>query len=421
MLIEDLEIQSRPFQTCGHPDTFVRCHCQQDADEFLQRVLTDKRGVGELVGPEKSGKTTIVNQFVKGLPADVAVAVIDGRRIGGSELLGAALAQFGYKAAIELNNDLLGVFKKFVVQELHTDRMPLLVVENVDKLHASGLQILCALAALTVHQQFLLRLVLVNRSPLSDIIDAPTMAPIRARLVGTFELRPLSARETLKYLHTKFRGSGVVHAHHVLPIATCVELHKQSGGWPGELDRLTLRAVERAEQLPIRPEHIHPKVVHRPSRRRMASLIKKPNADSETPRLLVTSQGKLLQEFEVKQPKVLIGRACLNDVVLNNQYVSKYHASLIFNNNTMYLVDLKSANGIYINSHRVRSTVLRHDDVIGIGTHRIKVSHPSSRVRAENPDFDATETSIMKTVMDMRRAVADKFLRVVPAKWNSHH
>jgi hypothetical protein len=298
--------------------------------------------------------------------------------------------------------------------------MPLLVVENVDKLHASGLHILCALAALTFHQQFVLRLILVNRSPLSDIIDAPTMAPIRARLVDTFELRPLSARETLKYLHTKFRGSGVVHAHHVLPIATCVELHKQSGGWPGELDRLTLRAVERAEQLPIRPEHIRPKVVHRPSRRRMASLIKKPDVDPETPRLLVTFQGELLQEFEVKQPKVLIGRACLNDIVLSNEYVSKYHASLIFNNNTMYLVDLKSANGIYVNSHRVRSTVLRHDDVIGIGTLRIKVSHPSSRVRAENPDFDATETSIMKTVTDMRRAVADKFLRVVPAKWNSH-
>ena len=131
---------------------------------------------------------------------------------------------------------------------------------------------------------------------------------------------------------------------------------------------------------------------------------------------MVSANGKLLQEFEVTQSKVTIGRALQNDLTVINQYVSKYHALLIFKNNTMILVDLKSANGIYINTQRVRSAVLRHDDVIQIGNHRIKVLHAASRTRLTHSEPDDADTSIMKTVADMRRAVARKILPIAPIK-----
>ena len=124
----------------------------------------------------------------------------------------------------------------------------------------------------------------------------------------------------------------------------------------------------------------------------------------------------MLQEFEVKASKVLIGRAPLNDLVMENPYVSKYHAMLIFDNNTMYLVDLKSANGVYVNSHRVRTTVLRHLDVIEIGNRRIKLLHRSSHGALPDVEPDPADTSIMKTVADMRRTIADKFLRITAVK-----
>ena len=139
------------------------------------------------------------------------------------------------------------------------------------------------------------------------------------------------------------------------------------------------------------------------------------NVGLDLPKLLVTLRGRVLQEFEVKESKVLIGRARLNDLVVKNQCVSKYHGVLIFNNNTLFLVDLKSANGIYVNSHRVRSTILRHHDVIEIGKHRIKVFHQSSHARIAYVEPDPADTSILKTVAHMRRVIADKILRIAPA------
>jgi pSer/pThr/pTyr-binding forkhead associated (FHA) protein/type II secretory pathway predicted ATPase ExeA len=416
MRIEDLGLHRQPFHARGQSVAFVRYESQQAADEFLRRVLEDKRGVGVLHGIESSGKTTIVNHFVRGLPAEIPVALINETRIETSELLATILAQFGYTVSTDSADELLNLLKKAVIQQTYAGQAPLLVLENINRLYPSGLHALGELAKLTTHQEFALRFILVGTSAGSRIIESPEMKPIRKRLVGTYELSPLTAREALKYLHAKLRTSGVTHPHRILPISTCVELHKESGGWPGELDGLTLRAIERAERLPIGREHVYPLADQSQSVGNAPSSMAGPTADTDLPKLLITVNGKLLQEFEVSQAKTLIGRARINDLVMNNQYVSKHHALLVSKNNTMFLVDLKSSNGLYVNSHRIRRTVLRHDDIIEIGNHRIKVVHPSSQVGVADVEPDVADTSIMKTVADMRRAVAKKFLRISPAK-----
>jgi pSer/pThr/pTyr-binding forkhead associated (FHA) protein/type II secretory pathway predicted ATPase ExeA len=414
--IEDLGMQATPFHARGQPVVFVHYQAQQAADEFLQRVLEDNRGIGLLSGIESSGKTTIVSHFVRNLPANIPVAVVDATGIVASELLATILTQFGCEGPIQLTDDLLNLLKKFVVEDIQSNQAPLLVLENINNLDLIGLRVLCELATLTNHQRFALRFILVNKRACSRIIDSPKIAPIRARLVDTFELGPLTAREALKYLHAKLRASGLLYPHRILPIATCVELHRESGGWPGELDSLVLRAIEQADWLPIRGEHINALAAQRPPDSDADSSTADRNFDRDVPKLLVTMNGKLLQEFGVTQPKVSIGRARQNDLVMTNQYVSKYHALLIFKNSTMILVDLKSANGIYVNSRRVRSAVLRHDDVIQIGNHRIKIFHPSSRVGVANSEPDHADTSILKTVADMRRAVTRKILPFASTK-----
>lgn len=416
MRIEDLGGQKRPFHRHGRPVVFVQYQSQQAADKFLRRVLEDNRGIGVLFGIGSSGKTTIVNHLVRRLPTSVPVAVIDGAGIVASELLATILAQFGFKESIDLTDDLLNLLKDIVAHDVRTDEAPLIVLENINKMRLSALRVVCDLATLTMHQRFAIRFILVNRRACSRIIHSPKMSPIRKRLVGNFEMGPLTAKEALIYLQSKLQASGVAHPHRILPIATCVELHKVSGGWPGELDNLALRAIEQVDRLPIRREQISALAAQSPSIGAADSSVADQNPGRDIPKLLVSANGKLLQVFEVTQSKVTIGRALQNDLTVINQYVSKYHALLIFKNNTMILVDLKSANGIYINSQRVRSAVLRHDDVIQIGNHRIKVRHAASRTRLTYSESDDADTSIMKTVADMRRAVARKILPIAPIK-----
>ncbi len=238
------------------------------------------------------------------------------------------------------------------------------------------------------------------------------MTPIRTRQVDSFDVGPLTATDTLKYLYAKLRAIGVIHPHHILPVTTCAALHKESGGWPGALDYLTMRAIERVDKFPIRREHIDLVAAQIPSVSNAEPSTVDQNIDLVIPELLVTAYGNSPRKIEVKESIVLIGRAGLNDLVMTDRCVSNFHALLIFSNNGMFLVDLKSTNGIYVNSHRVHSSILRHDDVIEIGNCRIKILHPSSDVDVANAETDPTVAPIIKTDADMRRAIAKKILHI---------
>jgi len=64
----------------------------------------------------------------------------------------------------------------------------------------------------------------------------------------------------------------------------------------------------------------------------------------------------------------IIGRASVNDVVLNNDEVSRNHCKIELINNVPYLLDLGSRHGTRLNSERIKiSAPLKPGDVIQIG------------------------------------------------------
>ena len=63
-----------------------------------------------------------------------------------------------------------------------------------------------------------------------------------------------------------------------------------------------------------------------------------------------------------------IGRDPQSDIVIDQREVSRQHASIIRMASEYVLVDLKSANGVYVNNLRLERSVLSHGDVFQIGS-----------------------------------------------------
>jgi hypothetical protein len=247
-------------------------------------------------------------------------------------------------------------------------------------------------------------MILVSDKPSFNIISAPAMRPIAKRMVSAFEMGPMTMAETTSYLHAKLRESGRADPDVVLPMGVCHQLHAASHGWPGRLDDLALRAIERADEWPIRIEDVLPMVHHSlPVARSDLAVVQEP-VDREVQKLYLTLNRETLEEFELKDSKTLIGRSETCDVCINSRFISKHHALLIRENDTMHLVDLHSTNGTFVNSRRVENSLLGHDDVISLGNHGIKLIAPAYRSKPEDEAFDLAETTTMKTLEDMRRA-----------------
>ena len=106
--------------------------------------------------------------------------------------------------------------------------------------------------------------------------------------------------------------------------------------------------------------------------------------------------------------RLLIGRSEHNDVSLNSKFVSRHHALLVRSGNASLVMDLNSANGVFVNSKRVTNQVLVHDDVISVGKFRIKFVDTNATRREVMDSDQFAETTIMKTLDDMRNLIARK-------------
>ncbi|GAB7151613.1 FHA domain-containing protein [Mycobacterium riyadhense] len=76
----------------------------------------------------------------------------------------------------------------------------------------------------------------------------------------------------------------------------------------------------------------------------------------------------------IDQLVVTIGRGTDNSVVLNDLLVSRRHARLRRSGNQWELVDNNSANGTYVNGHRINRALIGPNDIVGIGHQLLHLS-----------------------------------------------
>jgi len=370
------------------PGTFVRYQAQQDALTFFGEVLADERGVGLLHGPKSSGKSVVANQFVRQVQSRLAVAVVNGTRLKTAELLTRILEQFGYHVALNSVDEMLNMVNVFVVQQTRTYQAPLLILENINSMYPSALSALCKLAAIEVNGRYALRVILISNRDIERIVDSPGMASIAKRVVGNFELGPMSSGEAIRFVYAKLKSAGVDRPDDSFSVEVCEKLHALSGGWPGVLESMSMTVLEQAGQSSVRVDDIID-----PS----APVVDK------TPKLIVTLSGEHPREVRLTEKRALIGRSDLSDIVIPDQFASNQHALLIRDRNAVVIVDLKSRNGTFVNSRRVQSKVLLHNDIISIGDHRLKMVYAAghSSIEIDNPDL--ADTAKMKNIADARR------------------
>jgi pSer/pThr/pTyr-binding forkhead associated (FHA) protein len=77
------------------------------------------------------------------------------------------------------------------------------------------------------------------------------------------------------------------------------------------------------------------------------------------------------QRLALKRAVVTLGRGEENDIWLDDDLASRYHAELLFQEGQVYVSDCQSLNGVFVNGRRVRGSLpLRSGDRLEIGRHR---------------------------------------------------
>lgn len=90
------------------------------------------------------------------------------------------------------------------------------------------------------------------------------------------------------------------------------------------------------------------------------------------PKMIVSIDGVVIKEVQLTKDRTSLGRRPYNDIVIDNLAVSGEHAVLQMSGNEVYLEDLNSTNGTYVNGKAVKKLLLQNSDTVEIGKYKIK-------------------------------------------------
>ena len=90
------------------------------------------------------------------------------------------------------------------------------------------------------------------------------------------------------------------------------------------------------------------------------------------PKMIVSIDGVVIKEVQLTKDRTTLGRRPYNDIVIDNLAVSGEHAVLQMNGAEVYLEDLNSTNGTYVNGKAAKKQLLQNGDVVEVGKYKIK-------------------------------------------------
>ncbi|NPC55068.1 FHA domain-containing protein [Caenimonas soli] len=120
------------------------------------------------------------------------------------------------------------------------------------------------------------------------------------------------------------------------------------------------------------------------------------------PKMIVSIDGVVIKEVQLTKDRTTLGRRPYNDIVIDNLAVSGEHAVLQMTGNEVYLEDLNSTNGTYVNGKAVKKQLLQNSDTVEIGKYKIKYIN-----EVAGPTFEKTMILKAGAVMPPPPARAD--------------
>ncbi|WP_310388864.1 FHA domain-containing protein [Roseateles sp.] len=89
-------------------------------------------------------------------------------------------------------------------------------------------------------------------------------------------------------------------------------------------------------------------------------------------KLVVSLDGVVIKDVQITKDKTTLGRRPYNDIVIDNLAVSGEHAVLQMVGTDVFIEDLNSTNGTYINGKAIKKQLLANSDIVEIGKYKIK-------------------------------------------------
>jgi type II secretory pathway predicted ATPase ExeA len=405
MYADSFQLREPPFRLSPDPDFLYLSKAHSRAKAYMESTIWFTDGFVVITGEIGSGKTTLIETFLRELEKDVVVAQITQTQITPLEFLQSVLVQFGFTPFKMKKAELLATLNTFLIEQYSAHRKVVLIIDEAQNLSLATLEEIRLLSGIETTKDKVLRIILAGQPELNATLDSSELVQLTQRVRLRFHLSALSANDTRGYILHRLEVAGSsgreIFADDTFPV-----IYRFTGGVPrlintlcetammsaftSDRDRVLRQDVESAvEELRWKEFHDRPRGLAegaggdstlntgRFGARRGPGLYIGPedSARPDTPspqplaKLVVVADGKTVGELPLAMGRTIIGRTPDNDLQIDSRFVSRHHCQIITQADNCVVEDLNSTNGIVIKSRRVRRHNLNDGEVISIGKH----------------------------------------------------
>jgi general secretion pathway protein A len=389
MYLEPFKLKELPFRLSPDPQFLYLSKQHARAKAYMESTIWFTDGFVVITGEIGSGKTTLIESFLKEVQTDVVVAQINQTQVSAIDFLQAVLVQFGFSPFKMKKAELIATINNFLIEQYAAGRKVLLIVDEAQNLSMRVLEEIRLLSGVETTKEKVLRIILAGQPELNEKLDAPELVQLTQRIRLRFHLSTLTQAEMRAYIQHRLEVAGGGDRQ-IFAEDTFAELYRYTGGVPRLINTLcdtsmmaaytashefvsledVKEAVEELQwvEYAARPHHNF-EVIPEMSPQRAAQ-----NAESSPPvvgRMLVATDGRTVQEISLHVGRIIVGRTPDNDLQVDSRFVSRHHCQIVTTANSCVIEDLNSTNGIYVKSKRVRRHYLNDGDVVVLGKHEL--------------------------------------------------
>jgi len=406
MYCELFQLTEPPFRLTPDPQFLFPSKQHARAKAYMESTIWLADGFVVITGDIGSGKTTLIESFLAGLPEDIVLAQISQTQLTPVEFLQTLLVEFGFTPFRKRKVELLAMLKDFMVAHYAAGKKILLVIDEAQNLSHKVLEEVRLLSGLEAQKEKLLRIILAGQPELSYKLDSPMLQQLTQRVRLRFHLGALSKRETHDYITHRLNVAGA-NGRTIFEDSACDIVFRYSGGVPRlinvicdtallcafaeertVIDEQLVKAAAEELQWVEYSERVQQQGRYRESTGQFAT------ASQPVARLEVLLRDQFVSEFPLVSGRAVIGRTPDNDVQLRSRFISRHHAQVVSDGMQSVVEDLNSTNGVFVRGQRIKHHVLADGDIIQLGEHKLLYRDArSAQHLLVADDFDEDEDS----------------------------
>jgi general secretion pathway protein A len=389
MYIDTFKLRELPFRLSPDPQFLYLSRAHARAKAYMESTIWFTDGFVVVTGEIGSGKTTLIESFLRQLDSDVVIAQINQTQINAVEFLQAVLSQFGFSPFKMKKAELIATLNGFLIEQYAAGRKVLLIIDEAQNLSLKVLEEIRMLSGIESTKEKVLRIILAGQPELNEKLDSPELVQLTQRIRLRFHLGALSRDDLRSYIRHRLEIAGA-EGREIFAEDTFAEIYKYTGGVPRlvntlcdtammaafneDRDHVTLKDIASAVdelqwiEFASRTMAIAARVAsaasgHATSGDRPSRILSK---------LVLSTEGKTVAELHLVPGRKVIGRTPDNDLQIDSKFISRHHCQLVTGSDGITVIeDLNSTNGILVREKRVRRHTLRDGDVVVIGQHEI--------------------------------------------------